>query len=116
MRYLLTFILMAAPAWAADLTGTWQFSGDVSGNPVEIECALKQVAGKVSGMCKNAASSSIPITGEVNDQKVTLTYSVDYQGTTYTLQYTGKVDEAGTGLTGGIEVAGAGGTFTAKKI
>jgi hypothetical protein len=107
---------MTAPAWAADLTGTWQFVGDVSGNPVEIECALKQDGSKLSGTCKTPAASNIPITGAVNDTKVSLSYSVDYQGTTYTLQYTGKVDEAGTGLTGGIEVAGAGGTFSAKKI
>ncbi len=107
---------MTAPAWAADLTGTWQFVGDVSGNPVEIECALKQDGSKLSGTCKSAAASDIPITGKVTENKVTLSYSVDYQGTTYTLQYTGKMDEAGTGFTGGIEVAGTGGTFSAKKI
>jgi hypothetical protein len=116
MRYLLTFFAMAAPAWAGDLSGTWQFVGDVSGNPVEIECALKQDGSKLSGTCKSPAASNIPVAGEVDEQKVTFSYSVDYQGTTYTLQYTGKVDEAGTGLTGGIEVAGAGGTFSAKKL
>jgi len=107
---------MTVPAWAADLTGTWQFVGDVSGNPVEIECALKQDGSKLSGTCKSPTASNIPVAGAVNEQKVTFSYSVDYQGTTYTLQYTGKVDEAGTGLTGGIEVAGTGGTFSAKKI
>lgn len=116
MRYLLALFAIAAPAWAANLTGTWQFSGDVSGNPVEIECALKQDGSKLSGTCKSPTAANIPVAGEVNEQKVTFSYSVDYQGTTYTLQYTGKVDEAGTGLTGGIEVAGTGGTFSAKKI
>ncbi len=93
---------MSALAFGADLTGTWQFTGDVSGN--------------LSGTCKSPTASNIPVAGEVNEQKVTFSYSVDYQGTTYTLQYTGKVDEAGAGLTGGIEVAGTGGTFSAKKI
>jgi hypothetical protein len=116
MRYLLAFFAVTAPAWAADLTGTWQFVGDVSGNPVELECALKQDGTKLSGTCKSPLASNIPVAGEVSDKKVTFSYSVDYQGATYTLQYTGKVDEAGTGLTGGIEVAGAGGTFSAKKI
>ena len=116
MRYPIAFFVMTAPALSADLTGTWRFSGDVSGNPVEIECALKQDGGKLSGTCKSPTASNIPVAGEVDDKKVSLTYSVDYQGTTYTLQYTGKVDEAGTGLTGGIEVAGIGGTFSAKKI
>jgi len=116
MRYLTAFFAMSATAWAANLTGTWQFSGDVSGNPIEIECALKQDGSKLSGICKSPTASNIPLAGEVNEQKVTFSYSVDHEGTTYTLEYTGKVNEAGTGLTGGIEVAGTGGTFSAKKI
>ena len=116
MRYLIVFLAISAPAWAADLTGTWQFTGDVSGNLIELECALKQAGSKLSGTCKSPTASNIPLAGEVNEHKVTFSYSVDYQGTTYTLQYTGKVDEAGAGLTGGIEVAGTGGTFSAKKI
>ena len=43
MRYPISvFCNDRARSGPPSLTGTWQFSGDVSGNPVEIECALKQ--------------------------------------------------------------------------
>ncbi len=77
MRYLIALFAIGAPAWAADLTGTWQFTGDVSGNPVEIECVLKQSGSKLSGTCKSPTASNIPIAGEVNEQKVSLTYTLE---------------------------------------
>lgn len=100
---------------AADTTGDWQFDGDVAGNPLRMLCALTQDGGKLSGSCKSDQGMEIKLAGTVEGPKVTFTYNVDYQGSTYTLTYTGKLTDMEMSLTGDIEVAGTSGTFSAKK-
>jgi hypothetical protein len=105
-----------SPAFAAgNLSGNWQFDGDVDGHPVVMSCALVQDGTKLTGKCKSTELGEWTISGEVNDQKVTLTYSVNYQGTDYTLNYAGTIDSSAASLNGHIDVGGASGVFTAKK-
>lgn len=105
--------ILALPLSAADLTGHWNFEGDVSGNPVQLDCELKQEGAKLSGACKTQ-NANVELAGEVNDPKVRFSYSVDYQGTTYTLYYSGVL-ESDSVIKGEIGVAGTGGTFSAKR-
>lgn len=108
-------LLVCSSAFAADVSGHWVFEGDVSGNPIEMQCDLKQEGTKLEGTCKTN-NGEIKLAGAVNDPKVRFSYAVDYQGSTYTLYYTGTLDtEAGTLIKGDIEVSGTTGTFTAKK-
>lgn len=107
-------LLAAAPLSAADITGHWTFEGDVSGNPVQLDCELKQEGAKLSGTCKTGAAD-VEIAGEVNDPKVRFSYSVDYQGATYTLAYSGTL-ESDSAMHGEIGVAGTAGTFKAKRV
>ena len=105
--------LVCISALAADLTGHWTFEGDVSGNPIKLACDLKQDAGKMEGTCKSP-NGEVKIAGEVNDPKVRFSYAVDYQGSTYTLYYSGAVEPDGT-MKGDIQVSGTTGSFTARK-
>jgi hypothetical protein len=105
--------LAATPLIAADVTGHWSFDGEVEGRPVQLECDLKQDGAKLSGTCKTSAAD-VQLAGEVNDPKVRFSYSVDYQGSTYTLYYSGTLESPSL-LKGEIGVAGTGGTFTAKR-
>ena len=64
------------PLAAADVTGHWNFDGDVSGNAIHLECSLKQAGAKLEGTCKTA-ESDIKLAGEVNEPKVRFSYAVN---------------------------------------
>jgi hypothetical protein len=111
---LLTGGLAILPASAADLTGDWHITGEISGNALDSKCGFKQDTAKLTGVCKTAEGAEHPFAGEVKEESVVFHYDVDYQGTTYTLTYTGKL-ESETAMKGDVEAGGASGTFTAKK-
>ena len=106
-------LVCALPALAADVTGHWVFEGDITGNPVNLECELKQHGTRLEGICKSK-TGEIKVAGEVSDPKVRFSYAVDYEGTTYTLYYSGTL-ESGSSLKGEIEVSGTTGSFSARK-
>lgn len=101
------------PAAAADVTGRWSFEGDVTGNPIRLQCELRQNGDKLEGTC-TSKNGEVKLAGAVNDPKVRFSYAVDYQGTTYTLYYSGTLD-SDSGMKGEIEVSGTTGTFSARK-
>jgi hypothetical protein len=107
---LLTVTLVpAGAAAAADLSGKWTIAGDVQGNAFTLNCTVKQAAETtLSGECEVQGQSS-ELTGTVKDADIQ--FSVTVSG--YTLNYTGKV--AGDTVSGGIEVAGANGTFSGQR-
>jgi hypothetical protein len=113
MRELLLLLIAGTGVEAADISGKWSFEGDVAGNPVKLECEMKQEGMKLSGTCKTQGAD-VQVAGEVNDPKVRFSYSVDHEGTTYTLYYSGTLDSADS-MAGEIGVAGVSGTFSAKR-
>ncbi len=113
-RIILFAAATAAPLLAADINGSWKFDGEVSGNPIRLDCAIKQDGEKFFGTCKAAEGGEIKLEGSIAGDKIRFAYQVDYQGTIYTLAYTGVVKDNAE-MKGEIEVANTGGTFTAKK-
>ncbi|MES1261064.1 MAG: hypothetical protein ABUS49_04940 [Acidobacteriota bacterium] len=106
-----------SPLLAADVTGHWILEGDVSGNPVNLDCRFKQNGVKLEGACKSTngdVTVAGEVAGEVSDPKVRFSYAVDYQGTTYTLYYSGTL-ESDSAMKGDIQVNGTPGTFSARK-
>ena len=102
------------------LSGTWQVTGDVMGNPLNEICILKQTGNALIGSCKAAAPTDAlawAVTGEVNGATVTFSHGGDYEGTPLTIAYSGTLS-SGTQLKGNVEVApfGAGGTFSATSV
>jgi len=90
--------------------------GAVDQNPVTPTCTLKQSAEKVSGSCRFDPDHASDLSGTVNGKDVTWKFTVEYQGTDYTLTFTGKLDSE-TSIKGTIAVdpSDANGDFTAKK-
>jgi hypothetical protein len=113
LRPVILFAAFFFPLAAADLTGHWTFEGDVNGSPIQLDCHLKQDGTKLEGTCKSAAAE-VRLAGEVNDPKVRFSYAVEYQGSTYTLYYSGTL-ASDSAMKGEIEVSGTAGTFSAKK-
>jgi hypothetical protein len=114
---LLTLALLAAlHATPADdsLSGTWRITGDVSGNPLDETCTVKQAGATLSGTCIGQVGQKLELTGEIKDGKVTFKHGGDYQGTALTITYTATAASAKE-LKGTVEVApfGVSGTFTA---
>ena len=106
--------LAVLPLAAADATGRWQLKGEVAGNPILADCNFKQDAAKFAGTCKAEGMSVWNVAGEIQEKKIAFHHDVDYQGSTYTLNYTGTF-ESETTAKGDIEVSGASGDFTLTK-
>ncbi len=100
---------------ADSVSGTWQVTGDVVGNPVNEICTLKLADAKITGTCRTAgAAKSYDVTGAVKDGKITFSHGGEYEGQPLTLTYTGTMASAKS-LTGSIDVQpfGVSGQFTA---
>ena len=117
MKTIAFFLLLAAlPTPVADISGVWKVDGSVEDHPVTPTCTLKQAADKVSGSCRFDPDHASDVSGAVNGKDVTWKFDVEYEGTNYTLTFTGKLD-SDTSIKGTIAVdpSDAGGEFTAKK-
>jgi hypothetical protein len=97
----------------ADVTGKWQVAISVSGNEREQACAFTQKEAELSGTCATDGGS-VPISGKVEDRKVTWTYKANYQGSPLTVVFRGSLDSA-TKISGTVvaEELGFEGQFTA---
>lgn len=92
------FLAVAAKAQSGDLSGTWKGSFDFNGDSVPLALHLIEANGAVTGTVEGLPTTPAEIhDGKVAGDKVTFWVNTDYQGTTYRLNYTGKV--------GGNEIA-----------
>jgi hypothetical protein len=106
--------VLVTPSAAADVSGVWSlemvFSPTSQSTGV---CTFKQDGNKLTGTC---GSESVPVTGEISDNKVTWQFEADQNGRTYTMTFSGVLDEAGTTIKGTCAVVeGPQCTFSAKK-
>jgi hypothetical protein len=117
-RTLFALFVLMLPAMAADpaLAGVWKVEGDVSGTPVNRTCTFEQEGNKLTGKCALEGAPAADLTGEVDGDKVSFKYNVEYNGDTLTLVYTGKITSP-TEFKGTFDVQpmAASGDFTAKK-
>jgi hypothetical protein len=115
-RVISLLLLTSLPALADDLSGTWKVDGMVSDQTIAATCTLKQTDTHISGTCKVDADKTLAAKGEVTSKQVTWTYDEEYEGTVYTLTYTGTLDSA-TAIKGSIAVTPSDteGDFTAQK-
>jgi hypothetical protein len=104
-------VLMAAAAFASNLTGTWNAKvelGDQNGTPTFV---LKQEGEKLSGTYSGALGEA-PIHGTVKGNDVT----IDFEASGAAIHYAGKVDSEGKKIEGTVDYGGqASGTFTATR-
>jgi type 1 fimbria pilin len=87
---LIALLYMALPAFGADFSGVWKVTGSIAGNDVTPTCTFTQNSAKLTGTCKWDQDSA-GVTGEVKDRQATWSYQVEYEGTEYTLTYTGTL-------------------------
>jgi hypothetical protein len=102
--------ILAAPALAADLTGTWSIQG-----PIDPVCTLTQQGNALSGNCSGPAAQG-SVTGTVDGDTVRWTFSRTGRGggAMAPVDFSGAV--SGDNLTGTLSIGGRGGAFTARRI
>jgi|SRR5579862_5181704 len=113
---LLVLMVVSWSARAQDFSGVWVVTGDVDDNSVSPTCTLTQKNQSITGNCKIDGEHTVEAKGSVNDKEVTWSYSINYEGATYKLTFSGLIGTdklmQGTIL---IDPSGASGEFTAKR-
>jgi hypothetical protein len=114
MKRLLLLFITAVLAFAADLTGTWEFNVETdmgSGTPTMI---FKQDGNKLTGTYKGQLGEA-PLQGTVNGDKVEFSFEVSPTGDKIVIKYTGALSGNDT-MKGTVDLGGqATGKFTASK-
>ena len=80
---------------------------------------MTQDGKKLTGVCVLGSSAQrFEITGEVVEKKVNWKFSSEHSGQALTTTFSGKLDEAGTKLSGDIDVQpiSMSGNFVTKKV
>ncbi len=117
MNKLVCLLMFASiPAWADDLSGVWKIDGSIAGNAVTPTCTLKQTDQQLSGTCQVDPDHVQNVAGSVKEKQVTWKYDQEYEGTVYTLTYTGALDSSKS-IKGTVtaDPSDTTGDFTAKK-
>jgi hypothetical protein len=117
-KFFVLLALIPVPCLAQDLSGVWKIDGNVDDHPVVATCTFKQAEKQITGSCKmDQSEKPLELKGEVTAKQVNWKYNIDYQGTNYTLNYTGTLDEAAAAIKGTILVdpSDTDGDFTATK-
>jgi hypothetical protein len=89
---LVLMLLAVAVLPAADITGTWKGSFDFQGSQVPISLQLKGDADVLTGTITGLPTDPAEIKdGKIKADQVTFWVSVDYEGSTYKVVYSGKI-------------------------
>ncbi len=107
----ITVILLAASAFAADVTGTWKATvnlGDQTGSPTFV---FKQDGEKLTGAYSGALGEA-QLSGTVKGNDI----AFDFEAAGITVHYAGKLSADGKKIEGTVDYGGqASGTFTASR-
>ncbi|HEY5567652.1 MAG TPA: hypothetical protein VIM81_10455 [Gammaproteobacteria bacterium] len=107
----------AAPALAADLSGTWKIDSSVGGAPVVVQCTLAQAGNALSGSCRPQVDGIPPsdLIGVVDGARAKWGYDVVFNGNPGRVDYEAEIGADGT-LTGTMFLSGNPTPFTAAKL
>lgn len=113
-RVLLSGLLLASMALAADVSGTWRAEVNIAGNSGTPVFKFVQNGEKLSGTYSGALGEA-PLTGTVSGNKIRWEFEVEAGGDKLKLIYIGTLDSA-TSMKGTIQAPPIGeGEFTARK-
>ncbi|MDX2153021.1 MAG: hypothetical protein SFV54_19920 [Bryobacteraceae bacterium] len=115
MRRLLLLVLAALPLFAADISGRWSVSIDLSAGSGDADFVFEQHGEKLKGTYSGLLGKR-EVTGTVNGDKVEFQFTGEANGQSITAKFTGTVTAAdkmnGKAVYGDL----ADGTFTARKL
>ena len=98
-----------------DVTGKWTFTVQTDAGTGTPTVTLKQDGEKLTGHYSSQTLGEADLTGSVKGQDIKISFSVDAQGTSLNVTYTGTI-ESKDAMKGNVDLGGmATGTFTAKR-
>jgi hypothetical protein len=96
---LLGLLLVAAPAFAANVDGNWSGSVDTPNGPVEVNYTFKADGAKLTGNTTGPDGTKIDIKdGKVDGDKISFTLDLDMGGNAMSFKYTGVVSAGAIAL------------------
>lgn len=105
--------LIAAVAFAADISGTWALSVESPRGVRESTLKLTQTGEELAGTL-TSQRGDVPVKGTLKGNALELNYTLDMQGNSLAVKYTGTVE--GDAINGTVDFGGMGeGKFTGKK-
>jgi opacity protein-like surface antigen len=94
-------LLMAAPAFAADVDGKWTGTVSTPMGDLPVQYEFKADGTTLTGTTLGFDGGSIPIKdGKVDGNKISFTVTFDFGGMTLDLSYTGEVSPTEIKMTG----------------
>jgi hypothetical protein len=85
------FLLSAAAAFAADVTGTWTASFDTQIGVQNYTYTFKVEDGKLTGVAKSQFAETKITEGSIKGDEITFVENLDFQGTPLRIVYKGKI-------------------------
>jgi hypothetical protein len=111
---LLGLLLVAAPAFAANVDGNWSGSIDTPNGPVQISYTFKADGAKLTGNTTGPDGTKIDIKdGKLDGDKISFTLDLDMGGGPTSFKYTGVVSADAISLSSDFQ--GQAFQFTLKK-
>lgn len=99
---------------AADATGTWNISFETPNGKRETTMDLKQDGEKLTGTMHSQQGGDSPVTGTAKGDTLTFSITRDFQGQSFKMEYTGKVE--GNKISGNVKLGDFGDApFTGEK-
>lgn len=112
-KLLMLAALAVLPVLGADLSGTWNVDLEIAGMQFKPVWELKQEGAEITGTVRMGEETK-PVKGTVTGEAVKIEYDTVYEGQTYHLVYTGKLDGEAA-MKGEADAGAAVGVFAAKK-
>lgn len=101
---------------APEISGIWKGDFEFNGNSMPVTFNLQSTGAAITGNVGGMGAAPIEIhDGKIDGNTVTFSINTDYQGQTYTLNYTGKISPGQIDFTFGTSDGSWGSTITAKK-
>ena len=108
-------VAVTAQGAKVDVTGKWTFTVQTDAGTGTPTVTLKQDGEKLTGHYSSQTLGEADLTGSVKGQDIKISFSVDAQGTSLNITYTGTI-ESKDAMKGNVDLGGlATGTFTAKR-
>jgi hypothetical protein len=84
------FVLVADALAQTSVAGDWDAVFNTPGGPQSLKLMLKVDGEKLTGTAKRSRGD-VPITGTIKGDDITFSYSIDYNGNSVTVTFSGKV-------------------------
>lgn len=88
----LMILMLAGPALAADVDGTWTGSLDTPNGAVAVSFTFKADGNTLTGSTRGMDGTDVPIkNGKIDGDKIAFAIDLNFGGNAFTLNYTGVV-------------------------